>query len=63
MFAASAAYVRDFLASGAIGEVPVARREPEGVKRLEKMVRGNGSDVGGNRREVYSAELTFGEID
>ena len=34
MFAASAAYVRDFLASGAIGEVPVARREPDGVKRL-----------------------------
>jgi len=35
MFAARAACVRDFLASGAMGEVAVARRAPDGVKRLE----------------------------
>lgn len=34
MLAARAAWVRAFFASGAVGEVPVARREPEGVKSL-----------------------------
>lgn len=34
MFAARAACVRDFLASGAIGEVAVASRAPDGVKSL-----------------------------
>jgi hypothetical protein len=34
IFAASAALVRAFFASGATGEVPVARREPEGVNSL-----------------------------
>ena len=41
---ASTAYVRAILASGgAIREVPVARREPDGVKRLagtKKKIRG-----------------------
>lgn len=34
MLAASAAYVLDFFAEGAVGDVPVARREPEGVNSL-----------------------------
>lgn len=36
MLAASAACVLDFFAEGAVGEVPVARREPDGVNSLAR---------------------------
>jgi len=35
IFAARAAYVRAFFASGAMGDDPVASKEPEGVNRLQ----------------------------
>ena len=63
MFAASAAYGRDFLASGAIWEVPVARRESDGVKRLAETKKVRGKWFGCRKRETNSAELTFGDID
>lgn len=56
MFAASAAFVRAFFASGAVGNEPVANREPEGVNRLTLLascVWGEGGGMGGGwgRRE------------
>ena len=59
MFAARAACVRDFLASGAIGEVAVARRAPDGVKRLKQShVMSALTSTCTNRVHTYSAEDT-----
>jgi hypothetical protein len=72
MLAANAAWVRAFFASGAVGEVPVARREPEGVKRLlyERLVTVGinvhevsccGVKICGTNQDTYSALETCGD--